>query len=141
VYLLLSRLKALGLVRSVWVESDAGHPRKYFACPTAKNAHGIASIRMESPREPVILGCAQCQGRTQSDSKSALLFTQSGLFCVQNFSPAIVAIRAANTHCCARAVRFPFEIEEKSAVFSRFDIKFCTCVCVRGCLTTVRLFH
>lgn len=31
VYPLLSRLKALGLVRSEWVESDAGHPRKYYA--------------------------------------------------------------------------------------------------------------
>src|SRR5580698_10088993 len=30
VYPLLSRLKALELVRSEWVESDAGHPRKYF---------------------------------------------------------------------------------------------------------------
>src|SRR5271168_5510529 len=31
VYPLLSRLKALGLVKSEWVESDAGHPRKYYA--------------------------------------------------------------------------------------------------------------
>jgi PadR family transcriptional regulator, regulatory protein PadR len=31
VYPLLSRVKALGLVRSEWVESDAGHPRKYYA--------------------------------------------------------------------------------------------------------------
>jgi PadR family transcriptional regulator, regulatory protein PadR len=31
VYPLLSRLKALGLLRSEWVESDAGHPRKYYA--------------------------------------------------------------------------------------------------------------
>jgi PadR family transcriptional regulator, regulatory protein PadR len=31
VYPLLSRLKALELVRSEWVESDAGHPRKYYA--------------------------------------------------------------------------------------------------------------
>jgi PadR family transcriptional regulator PadR len=37
VYPLLSRLKALGLVRSEWVESDAGHPRKYYALtPTGK---------------------------------------------------------------------------------------------------------
>ncbi len=35
VYPLLSRLKALGLVRSEWVESDAGHPRKYYALTTA----------------------------------------------------------------------------------------------------------
>src|SRR5580698_8880989 len=31
VYPLLSRLKALGLVGSEWVESEAGHPRKYYA--------------------------------------------------------------------------------------------------------------
>lgn len=31
VYPLLSRLKALGLAQSEWVESDAGHPRKYYA--------------------------------------------------------------------------------------------------------------
>jgi PadR family transcriptional regulator PadR len=37
VYPLLSRLKSLGLVRSEWVESDAGHPRKYYALtPTGK---------------------------------------------------------------------------------------------------------
>lgn len=30
VYPLLNRLKLLGLVRSKWVESDAGHPRKYY---------------------------------------------------------------------------------------------------------------
>jgi PadR family transcriptional regulator PadR len=31
VYPLLSRLKALGLLASEWVESDAGHPRKYYS--------------------------------------------------------------------------------------------------------------
>jgi PadR family transcriptional regulator PadR len=35
VYPLLSRLKSLGLVRSEWVESDAGHPRKYYALTAA----------------------------------------------------------------------------------------------------------
>ncbi|MGA3077981.1 MAG: PadR family transcriptional regulator [Bryobacteraceae bacterium] len=35
VYPLLSRLKALGLVRSEWVESDAGHPRKYYTLTAA----------------------------------------------------------------------------------------------------------
>jgi PadR family transcriptional regulator PadR len=35
VYPLLSRLKVLGLVRSEWVESDAGHPRKYYALTAA----------------------------------------------------------------------------------------------------------
>ena len=35
VYPLLSRLKALGLVRGEWVESDAGHPRKYYSLTPA----------------------------------------------------------------------------------------------------------
>jgi PadR family transcriptional regulator len=35
VYPLLSRLKALELVRSEWVESDAGHPRKYYVLTAA----------------------------------------------------------------------------------------------------------
>src|SRR6202166_1832882 len=35
VYPLLSRLKGLGLVQSEWVESDAGHPRKYYALTPA----------------------------------------------------------------------------------------------------------
>jgi len=35
VYPLLSRLKAQGLLRSEWVESDAGHPRKYYALTPA----------------------------------------------------------------------------------------------------------
>ncbi|MFZ0480263.1 MAG: PadR family transcriptional regulator [Terriglobales bacterium] len=46
VYPLLSRLKALGLVRSEWVESDAGHPRKYYALTPAgkKRALEMAAI-------------------------------------------------------------------------------------------------
>ena len=35
VYPLLNRLKALGLVDSEWVESDAGHPRKYYSLTSA----------------------------------------------------------------------------------------------------------
>jgi PadR family transcriptional regulator PadR len=35
VYPLLSRLKSLGLVRGEWVESEAGHPRKYYALTAA----------------------------------------------------------------------------------------------------------
>ncbi len=31
IYPLLSRMKAEGLVDSEWVESDAGHPRKYYS--------------------------------------------------------------------------------------------------------------
>ena len=30
IYPLLSRLKALGFVESEWVESESGHPRKYY---------------------------------------------------------------------------------------------------------------
>jgi PadR family transcriptional regulator PadR len=46
VYPLLSRLKALGLVRSEWVESDAGHPRKYYALTAAakERAREMASM-------------------------------------------------------------------------------------------------
>jgi PadR family transcriptional regulator PadR len=40
VYPLLSRLKALGLVQSEWVESDAGHPRKYYALTSAGRQRG-----------------------------------------------------------------------------------------------------
>src|SRR5215469_5501949 len=35
IYPLLTRLKALGLVTSEWVESDSGHPRKYYALTPA----------------------------------------------------------------------------------------------------------
>lgn len=35
VYPLLSRLKAMELVRSEWVESEGGHPRKYYALTPA----------------------------------------------------------------------------------------------------------
>jgi PadR family transcriptional regulator PadR len=31
IYPLLSRMKAEGLVEAEWVESDAGHPRKYYS--------------------------------------------------------------------------------------------------------------
>ena len=46
VYPLLSRLKALGLVKSEWVESDAGHPRKYYALTSAgrERARSMAAI-------------------------------------------------------------------------------------------------
>lgn len=40
VYPLLSRLKALGLLRSEWVESEAGHPRKYYALTPAGKQRG-----------------------------------------------------------------------------------------------------
>ena len=34
-YPLLNRLRALGLVDTEWVESDSGHPRKYYRLTTA----------------------------------------------------------------------------------------------------------
>jgi PadR family transcriptional regulator PadR len=40
VYPLLSRLKALELVRSEWVESEGGHPRKYYALTSAGRQRG-----------------------------------------------------------------------------------------------------
>lgn len=40
VYPLLSRLKVMGLLRSEWVESDAGHPRKYYALTPAGRHRG-----------------------------------------------------------------------------------------------------
>jgi len=45
VYPLLSRLKALGLVRSEWVESDAGHPRKYYALTPAGKQRALQMSR------------------------------------------------------------------------------------------------
>jgi len=46
VYPLLSRLKTLGLLCSEWVESDAGHPRKYYALTPAgkKRVAEMASV-------------------------------------------------------------------------------------------------
>jgi PadR family transcriptional regulator, regulatory protein PadR len=41
VYPLLSRLKTLELVRSEWVESDAGHPRKYYELTPAGKRRAI----------------------------------------------------------------------------------------------------
>jgi PadR family transcriptional regulator PadR len=46
IYPLLSRLKALGLVQSEWVESEAGHPRKYYQLTPAgrQRAREMAAI-------------------------------------------------------------------------------------------------
>jgi PadR family transcriptional regulator PadR len=46
IYPLLARLKALGLVESEWVESDSGHPRKYYALTAAgrQRAQEMAAI-------------------------------------------------------------------------------------------------
>src|ERR1700739_4415782 len=45
VYPLLSRMKALGLLRSEWVESDAGHPRKYYAINAAGKHRALEMSR------------------------------------------------------------------------------------------------
>ena len=45
VYPLLSRLKALGLVRSEWVESGGGHPRKYYALRHAGKQRALEMSR------------------------------------------------------------------------------------------------
>ena len=44
VYPLLSRLKALGLVKSEWVESEAGHPRKYYALTPAGKKRALEMV-------------------------------------------------------------------------------------------------
>lgn len=42
VYPLLTRLRALGLVDSAWVESDSGHPRKYYRLTDAGRRRALA---------------------------------------------------------------------------------------------------
>ncbi len=46
VYPLLSRLKSLGIVQSEWVESDSGHPRKYYKLTAAGRARAIEMARV-----------------------------------------------------------------------------------------------
>src|SRR5271170_715552 len=41
VYPLLSRLKTIGLLGSEWVESEAGHPRKYSALTASGRRRGL----------------------------------------------------------------------------------------------------
>ena len=48
VYPLLSRLKALGLVESKWVESDAGHPRKYYLLTPAGRERAVEMAQIWS---------------------------------------------------------------------------------------------
>jgi PadR family transcriptional regulator PadR len=45
VYPLLSRLRSLGLVESEWVESDSGHPRKYYSLTAAGRERAIEMSR------------------------------------------------------------------------------------------------
>ena len=46
VYPLLSRLKALGLLASDWVESDSGHPRKYYRLTPAGRHRALEMARI-----------------------------------------------------------------------------------------------
>lgn len=48
VYPLLSRLKALGLLQSEWVESDSGHPRKYYRLTAAGKHRAVEMARVWS---------------------------------------------------------------------------------------------
>ena len=46
IYPLLSRLKAIGLVESEWVESEAGHPRKYYWLTADGRKRALAMAEM-----------------------------------------------------------------------------------------------
>ena len=48
VYPLLSRLKAEGLLESEWVESEAGHPRKYYRLTPTGRRRALEMARMWS---------------------------------------------------------------------------------------------
>jgi PadR family transcriptional regulator PadR len=43
---LLNRLRALGLVESEWVESDFGHPRKYYRLTAAGRQRALEMTRI-----------------------------------------------------------------------------------------------
>jgi PadR family transcriptional regulator PadR len=46
VYPLLNRLRALALVESEWVESDSGHPRKYYRLTPAGRKRALEMTRI-----------------------------------------------------------------------------------------------
>jgi PadR family transcriptional regulator, regulatory protein PadR len=46
VYPLLSRLKAEGLLKSEWVEADAGHPRKYYQLTPGGRRRAVEMAKM-----------------------------------------------------------------------------------------------
>ena len=46
VYPLLNRLRALGVVDSKWVESDSGHPRKYYRLTTTGRQRALEMARV-----------------------------------------------------------------------------------------------
>jgi PadR family transcriptional regulator PadR len=45
IYPLLNRLRGLGLVESQWVESDSGHPRKYYRLTPAGRQRALEMSR------------------------------------------------------------------------------------------------
>lgn len=46
VYPLLTRLRSVGLLASEWVESDSGHPRKYYRLTDAGRQRALALARV-----------------------------------------------------------------------------------------------
>jgi len=46
IYPLLARLKAIGFVESEWVESNSGHPRKYYALTAAGRHRALEMAAM-----------------------------------------------------------------------------------------------
>ncbi len=46
VYPLLSRLRVLGLIESEWVESEFGHPRKYYRLTAAGRQRAVEMARI-----------------------------------------------------------------------------------------------
>lgn len=48
VYPLLTRLKSVGLVQSEWVESDGGHPRKYYRLTATGKQRAMEMTRVWS---------------------------------------------------------------------------------------------
>jgi len=46
VYPVLTRLRTLGLLESEWVESDSGHPRKYYRLTNAGRRRALAMTRI-----------------------------------------------------------------------------------------------
>ena len=45
VYPLLNRLRAVGVVESEWVESDSGHPRKYYRLTASGRQRALEMAR------------------------------------------------------------------------------------------------
>ena len=56
VYPLLNRLRALGLLKSEWVESDAGHPRKYYQLTAAGRQRALEMTRICASMPATVCG-------------------------------------------------------------------------------------